>query len=129
MSPIAILGISRAAPTCEMLMLLPFDPDTTMAFKLLYSVSDFFAEPPVLSRASFRILFTWFSNVCRSVLPGVGSSSMLCAFWITPITSSFAFRIAFWISVYVCGSAIVSPMPMLWPSSSSQLFTTVWMLP
>lgn len=40
-------------------MLDPLDPETTMAFKLLYSVKDFLADPPVLSRASFRIRFTW----------------------------------------------------------------------
>jgi hypothetical protein len=39
-------------------MLEPLDPDTTIAFRLLYSVRDFFAEPPVLSRASFRMRFT-----------------------------------------------------------------------
>lgn len=32
-------------------------------------------------------------------------------------------------SWYVCWSAIVSPIPMLWPSTRSQLLTTVWMLP
>jgi len=44
--------------TCEILMLEPLDPDTTIAFRLLYSVRDFLAEPPVLSRASFRMRFT-----------------------------------------------------------------------
>lgn len=39
-------------------MLEPFDPETTIAFKLLYSVKDFLADPPVLSRASFRIRLT-----------------------------------------------------------------------
>lgn len=42
-----------------MLILDPLEPETTIAFKLLYSVNDFLAEPPVLSRASFRILFTY----------------------------------------------------------------------
>jgi hypothetical protein len=42
-----------------MLMFDPFDPETTIAFKLLYSVRDFLAEPPVLSRASFRMRFTY----------------------------------------------------------------------
>lgn len=44
--------------TWEMLMLDPLEPATTMAFRLLYSVRDFLADPPVLSRASLRILFT-----------------------------------------------------------------------
>ena len=42
-----------------MLMLEPFDPETTIALRLLYSVRDFLAEPPVLSRASLRMRFTW----------------------------------------------------------------------
>lgn len=67
--------------------------------------------------------FTWFSKVCLRVLPGVGSSSILCAFCITSITSSLAFLIAFWISTYVCGSAMVSPIPIEWPKKQfSQLY-------
>ena len=64
---------------------------------------------------------TWFSNVCRRVLPGVGSSSMLCAFWMTSMTSPLAFLIAFWISEYVCRSAIVSPIPIEWPVNAYTL--------
>lgn len=66
-----------------MLILEPLAPETTMDLKLLYSERDFWADEPVLSRASFRILLTWFSKVCLSVLPGVGSSSLLWAFSIT----------------------------------------------
>lgn len=66
-----------------MLILEPLAPDTTIDLKLLYSDSDFWAEEPVLSRASLRMRFTWFSNVCRRVFPGVGSSSLLCAFSMT----------------------------------------------
>lgn len=69
--------------TCEMLIFDPLDPATTMDLKLLYSESDFWADDPVLSRASLRIRFTWFSKVCLSVLPGVGSSSLLWAFSMT----------------------------------------------
>lgn len=69
--------------TWEMLILEPLAPDTTMDLKLLYSERDFWAEEPVLSRASLRMRFTWFSNVCRSVLPGVGSNSLLWAFSMT----------------------------------------------
>lgn len=69
--------------TWEMLILEPLAPDTTMDLKLLYSERDFWAEEPVLSRASLRMRFTWFSKVCRSVLPGVGSSSLLWAFSMT----------------------------------------------
>ena len=73
--------------TCEMLILEPLEPDTTIALKLLYSDKLFWALPPVLSRQSFRMRFTWFSKVCRSVLPGVGSSASLWAFSMTSITS------------------------------------------
>ena len=66
-----------------MLILEPLAPDTTIDLKLLYSDRDFWAEEPVLSRASFRMRFTWFSKVCRRVLPGVGSSSLLWAFSMT----------------------------------------------
>lgn len=69
--------------TWEMLILEPFEPATTMDLKLLYSDSDFCAEDPVLSRASFRIRLTWFSKVCLRVLPGVGSNSLLWAFSMT----------------------------------------------
>jgi len=69
--------------------------------------------------------FTWFSKVCLRVLPGVGSSSMLCAFCITSITSSLAFLIAFWISRYVCGSAMVSPIPIEWPAMQYNKSTLV----
>lgn len=69
--------------TCEMLILDPLAPDTTMDLKLLYSDKDFWAEEPVLSLASLRIRLTWFSNVCRRVFPGVGSSSLLWAFSMT----------------------------------------------
>lgn len=82
--------------TWEMLMLDPLDPATTIAFRLLYSVRDFLAEPPVLSRASLRMRLTWFSKVWRRVLPGVGSSSSLCALWMTSITSSLAFLMVSW---------------------------------
>ncbi|KAH3803873.1 hypothetical protein DPMN_132143 [Dreissena polymorpha] len=64
-------------PTWEILIFEPLDPATTMALKLLNSDRDFWALLPVLSLESLRIRFTWFSNVCRSVLPGVGSSSSL----------------------------------------------------
>lgn len=64
-------------PTWEMLILEPLAPDTTMDLKLLYSDRDFWAEEPVLSRASLRMRFTWFSKVWRRVFPGVGSSSLL----------------------------------------------------
>lgn len=66
-----------------MLILEPFEPATTMDLKLLYSDSDFWAEDPVLSRASFRMRLTWFSKVCLRVLPGVGSNSLLWAFSMT----------------------------------------------
>lgn len=66
-----------------MLILEPLAPDTTIDLKLLYSDRDFWAEEPVLSRASLRMRFTWFSKVCRRVFPGVGSSSLLCAFSMT----------------------------------------------
>lgn len=78
--------------TCEILILDPLEPDTTIALKLLYSDKLFWALPPVLSRQSFRMRFTWFSNVWRSVLPGVGSSASLWAFSITSITSFFKFK-------------------------------------
>lgn len=42
--------------TCEILILEPFDPATTIALKLLKSDKLFWAEEPVLSRASFKIL-------------------------------------------------------------------------
>lgn len=71
------------ALTWEMLILDPFEPATTMDLKLLYSDKDFWAEDPVLSRASFRMRLTWFSKVCLKVLPGVGSNSLLWAFSIT----------------------------------------------
>ena len=73
--------------TCEMLILEPLEPDTTIALKLLNSDKLFCALPPVLSRQSFSMRFTWFSKVCRRVLPGVGSSSSLWAFSMTSITS------------------------------------------
>jgi len=73
--------------TCEMLILFPLEPATTIDLKLLNSDSDFCAKLPVLSRASFRMRLTWFSNVWRRVLPGVGSSSSLWALSITSITS------------------------------------------
>lgn len=66
-----------------MLIFDPLEPATTMDLKLLYSDSDFWAEDPVLSRASLRMRFTWFSKVCLRVFPGVGSSSLLCAFSMT----------------------------------------------
>ena len=78
---------STLSLTCEMLIFDPFDPAVTMTLKLLKSDRLLWAELPVLSRASFRIRFTWFSNVCLSVLPGDGSSSLLCAFLITSMTS------------------------------------------
>ena len=80
------LLIILSPPTCEILILDPLDPDTTMDLKLLNSERDFWAEEPVLSLASLRILFTWFSKVWRSVLPGVGSNSSLWAFSMTSIT-------------------------------------------
>ena len=55
--------------TCEMLILDPLEPAVTITLKLLNSERLFCALLPVLSRASFRIRFTWFSKVCRSVLP------------------------------------------------------------
>ncbi|VDO45844.1 unnamed protein product [Brugia timori] len=67
------------AMTCEILILDPLEPATTIALKLLYSDKERCALPPVRSRASFSIRFTIFSKVCRSVLPGVGSNSSLCA--------------------------------------------------
>ena len=73
--------------TCEMLIFEPLDPAVTITLKLLNSERDFCALLPVLSLASLRILFTWFSKVCRRVFPGVGSSSLLWAFLITSITS------------------------------------------
>ena len=70
-----------------MLILEPLDPAVTMTLKLLKSDKLFWAELPVLSLASFRMRLTWFSKVCLRVLPGVGSSSLLCAFFITSMTS------------------------------------------
>lgn len=69
-------------------ILEPLAPDTTIDLKLLYSDRDFWAEEPVLSRASLRMRFTWFSKVCRRVFPGVGSSSLLCAFSMTCVHRS-----------------------------------------
>lgn len=40
-------------------MLLPLDPASTMDLKLLNSEREACASLPVLSRASFRIIFTW----------------------------------------------------------------------
>lgn len=77
-NPITLMqGGKEDSFTCEMLIFEPLDPATTMDLKLLYSDKDFWAEDPVLSRASLRMRFTWFSKVCLSVLPGVGSSSLL----------------------------------------------------
>lgn len=59
--------------TCEMLILEPLAPDTTIALKLLNSERDFWASEPVLSLASLRILFTWFSNVCLREFPTIGA--------------------------------------------------------
>lgn len=73
----------QSSLTWEMLILEPFEPATTMDLKLLYSDNDFWAEDPVLSRASFRMRLTWFSKVCLRVLPGVGSNSLLWAFSMT----------------------------------------------
>lgn len=44
--------------TCEMLILEPLEPATTIALKLLYSDRERWAALPVLSLASFKILFT-----------------------------------------------------------------------
>ena len=77
------MPLGAGLPTWEMLILDPLEPATTMDLKLLYSDRDFCAEDPVLSRASLRIRLTWFSKVCLSVLPGVGSSSLLWAFSMT----------------------------------------------
>ena len=55
--------------TCEMLILDPLEPAVTITLKLLNSERLFCALLPVLSRASLRIRFTWFSKVWRSVLP------------------------------------------------------------
>ena len=49
--------------TCEMLILDPLDPAVTITLKLLNSERLFCALLPVLSRASFKIRFTWFSKV------------------------------------------------------------------
>jgi hypothetical protein len=49
-------------------------------FEVVGMDKDFSADEPVSSRTSFRILFTWFLNVCHSVLPGIGTSLSLCAF-------------------------------------------------
>lgn len=76
-----------------MLIFDPLEPATTMDLKLLYSDRDFWADDPVLSRASLRIRFTWFSKVCLRVLPGVGSSSLLWAFSMTWQRKNFTFFI------------------------------------
>ena len=60
--------------TCETLISEPLEPATTMTLKLLNSVRDLFADPPVLSLASFKILLTMFSKVCLNVLPNKNST-------------------------------------------------------
>lgn len=54
----SLVGEGGGSHTWEILIFDPFDPDTTIALKLLNSDNDFCAEDPVLSRASFRIRLT-----------------------------------------------------------------------
>ena len=98
--------------TCEIFNLFPLEPALTIDLKLLNSDKLFWALAPVLSRHSFKIRLTLFSNVWRREFPGVGSSWLLWACSMTSFTSFFDFLIVFWISWYVSLSAIQSSIPI-----------------
>lgn len=98
--------------TCEIFSLFPLEPALTIDLKLLNSDKLFWALAPVLSRHSFKIRLTLFSNVWRREFPGVGSSWLLWACSMTSLTSFFDFLIVFWISWYVSLSAIQSSIPV-----------------
>ena len=105
---------------CEMFRNEPFDPACTVIFTLLVSSRLACAEFPALSRALFKIWFTFCSKDCCMVMPGCISSSPFCARLITSLTSAFALVMVSLMERIVPSSAMVSEMPMVNPWCRSQ---------
>ena len=93
----------------------PLEPACTVIFTLLVSSKDACAELPALSRALFRIWFTFCSNDCCIVMPGCISSSPFCASLMTSLTSFFALVMVSLMLCMVASSAMVSLMPTVNP--------------
>ena len=98
----------------------PFEPAVTIILTLLVSISEFCAELPALSRALFKIWFTFCSNDCCIVIPGCNSSSLFCASLMTSFTSALALVMVLLMENIVSSSAMVSAMPTVKPWWSTQ---------
>mmetsp|Transcript_10070 Transcript_10070/g.31760 ORF Transcript_10070/g.31760 Transcript_10070/m.31760 type:complete len:324 (+) Transcript_10070:2609-3580(+) len=112
------------AMICEMLRLLPLLPAVTVALMLLRSSSDRSALLPLCVRALLSTSFTFCSNICIMVRPGLSCRSPCCPFLTSSFTDALLSSITRTICSTVARSATVSAAPMVKPRISSQLLTS-----
>ena len=105
---------------CEMFRKEPLEPAWTVILTLFVSSRLACAELPALSRALFRIWFTFCSKDCCMVMPGCISRSPFCARLITSFTSALALVIVSLIARIVPSSAMVSEIPIVNPWCNNQ---------